>query len=59
MNVTLMLELYRRAAVPFVAENVKLFRAMSPSDQSELLFYMVMDFASNKEKADVGTGTAA
>ena len=52
MNVTLMLELYRRAAVPFVAENVALFKAMPTSDQLELLFYMVMDFASNKEKAD-------
>lgn len=47
MNVALMLELYRRAAVPFVAENVKLFKAMTPADQAELLFYMVMDNASN------------
>jgi hypothetical protein len=53
MNVALMLELYRRAAVPFVAENVKLFNAMKTSDQAELLFYMIMDFASNnKDKAD-------
>jgi len=55
MNVALMLELYRHAAVPFVAENVKLFNAMKPSDQAELLFYMIMDFASNKEKTDVHT----
>ena len=55
MNVALMLELYRRAAVPFVAENVKLFNAMKPPDQAELLFYMIMDFASNKEKTDVHT----
>jgi hypothetical protein len=46
MNVALMLELYRRAAVPFVAENVRLFKAMPPADQAELLFYMIMDYAS-------------
>ena len=46
MNVALMLELYRRAAVPFVAENVRLFKAMTPADQAELLFYMIMDYAS-------------
>jgi hypothetical protein len=34
MNVALMLELYRRAAVPFVAENVRLFKAMPPADQA-------------------------
>jgi hypothetical protein len=53
MNVALMLELYRRAAVPFVAENVKLFNGMGTDDRLELLFYMIMDFASNKEKQDV------
>ena len=52
MNVALMLELYRRAAVPFVAENVKLFNDMRTDDKLELLFYMIMDFASNKEKQD-------
>lgn len=46
MNVALMLELYRRAAVSFVAENVRLFKAMTPADQAELLFYMIMDYAS-------------
>ena len=50
MNVALMLELYRRGAVPFVAQNVALFKAMPVTDQLELLFYMVMDFASNQEK---------
>jgi hypothetical protein len=55
MNVALMLELYRRAAVPFVAENVKLFNAMAPADQAELLFYMVMDFASNGGNTNAGT----
>lgn len=45
MNVALMLELYRRAAVPFVQENIRLFKAMSPTDQAELLFYMIMDQA--------------
>ena len=47
MNVALMLELYRRAAVPFVADNVKLFKEMRPADQAELLFYMIMDNAAN------------
>ena len=47
MNVALMLELYRRAAVPFVADNMRLFKAMPPADQAELLFYMIMDNASN------------
>jgi hypothetical protein len=47
MNVALMLELYRRAAVPFVQENIRLFKAMAPADQAELLFYMIMDNASN------------
>lgn len=51
MNVVMMLELYRRGAVPFVAENVRLLRELSPSDQAELLFYMIMDYASNKETA--------
>lgn len=46
MNVALMLELYRRAAVPFVADNIKVFRTLSPADQAELLFYMIMDYAS-------------
>jgi len=45
MNVALMLELYRRAAVPFVQENIRLFKAMTPADQAELLFYMIMDQA--------------
>jgi hypothetical protein len=45
MNVALMLELYRRAAVPFVQENIRLFKAMAPADQAELLFYMIMDQA--------------
>ena len=60
MNVALMLELYRRAAVPFVAENVKLFKTMSQSDQTELLFYMIMDYASNKTgtQDDGQSGTA-
>lgn len=53
MNVTLMLELYRRAAVPFVAENVKLFKAMAPADQAELLFYMIMDYASASRDAGI------
>ena len=47
MNVALMLELYRRGAVPFVQENIRLFKAMSHADQAELLFYMIMDNASN------------
>jgi hypothetical protein len=47
MNVSLMLELYRRAAVPFVAENIKLFKAMTTAEQTELLFYMIMDNAAN------------
>lgn len=47
MNITLMLELYRRAAVPFVADNVKLFKAMPTADQAELLFYMIMDVQAN------------
>jgi hypothetical protein len=47
MNVALMLELYRRAAVPFVADNVKLFKAMPVADQAELLFYMIMDVQAN------------
>ena len=42
-----MLELYRRAAVPFVADNVKLFKAMTSADQAELLFYMIMDVQAN------------
>jgi hypothetical protein len=42
-----MLELYRRAAVPFVADNVKLFKAMTTADQAELLFYMIMDVQAN------------
>ena len=45
MNVALMLELYRRGAVPFVQENIRLFKAMTPADQAELLFYMIMDQA--------------
>jgi len=59
MNVALMLELYRRAAVPFVQQNVRLFKEMTPADQAELLFYMIMDFASNKEKADGVSGPTA
>jgi hypothetical protein len=50
MNVALMLELYRRAAVPFVQENILLFKAMSPADQAELLFYMIMDQAGMAAK---------
>jgi hypothetical protein len=46
MNVLLMLQLYRRAAVPFVAENIKLFKQLSAADQTELLYYMIMDLAS-------------
>jgi hypothetical protein len=54
MNVLLMLQLYRANAAPFVAENIKLFKQLSPADQSELLFYMIMDHASsaNKEPND-------
>jgi hypothetical protein len=51
MNVALMLELYRRAAAPFVADNMRLFKAMPPADQAELLFYMIMDNASNSGQA--------
>lgn len=54
MNVALMLELYRRAAVPFVAENVRLFKDMTQADQTELLFYMVMDYASQGNQPNVG-----
>jgi hypothetical protein len=52
MNVALMLELYRRAAVPFVAENIKLFKAMTQAEQTELLFYMIMDQASQSASPD-------
>jgi hypothetical protein len=56
MNVALMLELYRRAAVPFVADNMRLFKAMPPADQAELLFYMIMDNASNAGEIPVNQG---
>jgi hypothetical protein len=58
MNVALMLELYRRAAVPFVADNMRLFKAMPPADQAELLFYMIMDNASNGGAAMKNQGNA-
>lgn len=51
MNLALMLELYRRAAVPFTVEAQKQFATMTPAVQAELLLYMIMDFASNKETA--------
>jgi hypothetical protein len=47
MNILLMLQLYRANAAPFVAQNVALFKQLSQADQAELLFYMVMDFASS------------
>lgn len=53
MNLALMLELYRRAAVPFTVEAQKQLAQMPPAVQSELLLYMIMDFASNKEQPDV------
>ena len=56
MNVALMLELYRRAAVPFVADNMRLFKSMPPADQAELLFYMIMDNASNAGAIPVNQG---
>jgi hypothetical protein len=52
MNLHLMLELYRRAAVPFVADSVKLFKTMTQADQTELLLYMVMDNASSSKATE-------
>jgi hypothetical protein len=49
MNVLLMLQLYRQNAAPFVAENIALFKQLSAADQSELLFYMIMDYASSSK----------
>jgi hypothetical protein len=50
MNILLMLQLYRQNAAPFVAQNIALFKQLSQADQSELLFYMLMDFASSSSK---------
>lgn len=58
MNLTLMLELYRRAAVPFTVEAQKQLATMPPAVQAELLLYMIMDFASNKEATHDGNTPA-
>jgi hypothetical protein len=55
VNLALMLELYRRAAVPFTVEAQQQLASMAPAVQAELLLYMIMDFASNKENPDAGT----
>ena len=47
MNLALMLELYRRNAVPFTKQAMADFARLAPAVQTELLFYMIMDFASN------------
>jgi hypothetical protein len=52
MNILLMLQLYRHNAAPFVAENIKLFKQLSAADQSELLFYMIMDYASSSKTTE-------
>lgn len=48
MNLALMLEIYRRAAVPFTIEAQKQLAEMPPAVQAELLLYMIMDFASTQ-----------
>ncbi len=58
MNLALMLELYRRAAVPFTLDAQKQLAAMPTAVQAELLLYMIMDFASSEGKADAGPGQA-
>lgn len=47
MKLLEMLPLYRDAAPPNMREIAREFQAMSPSEQRELLFWMVIDTANN------------
>lgn len=59
MNLALMLELYRQAAVPFTLDAQKQLAAMPAAVQAELLLYMIMDFASTQgSQPDAGPGQA-
>jgi hypothetical protein len=47
MNVSEMLEGYRSAANPMMQLVWAEFRALSPAEQRELLFWMIVDTATN------------
>jgi hypothetical protein len=40
-----MLESYRKNATPFLRQQIRDFRALAPTDQRELLFYMIANMA--------------
>jgi hypothetical protein len=47
MKLSEMLPLYRAAAAPNMIDVAEEFQALSPSEQRELLFWMVVDASTN------------
>lgn len=59
MNVTHMLAAYRGAANLQMQEVAHEFRQLSPADQREFLFWMIVDTATNPTKVQVNAAGSA
>lgn len=61
IDVATMLAGYRAAAAPFMIEQLEQFKKLHPDKQRELLFWMIVDTATNQRTPsnDGPNGTAA